>query len=343
MLTRRKSISHFAKLFNSPIALSSFTIFLIIQIVACSPPIDYFVYTSQLAQDETPTLPTLKSIYLPTTGKNVIENDEKSKQEAKHLDDIANKVFELVKNSSHSHDNDMIDLDATRYAWHLMEKQALLYTRNRVVKVKPFITLLLNESQVSNPCKIAIETWLDKLTNLEHWATLMWNSWGEFPPAGLFEGSYTDLGSYRGCMSVEDNEVIGEAQYCTLDYQPLIPTRPRFHSIFKRILDIDAHTGQLTGGDFVVDGEISSHHTAHGFSSTRFRSSFPVRKQLDQDASSLQANKLNKRTIAHNGTEDLNLASSQQEPIQNLNLTIKTKVRNPLKMSKPNRNFSTPL
>lgn len=329
MLTRRKSVSYFAKLFNSPVALSSFTIFLIVQIVACSPPIDYFIYTSQLAQDEALTsLPSLKSIYLPqATGKNSIETNERNNQEAKHLDEIANRVLAIVKNSSHSHDNDMIDLDVTRYAWNLMEKQALLYTKSRVVRVRPFINVLLNESHVSNQCKVAIESWLDKLIDLEHWATLMWNSWGEFPPAGLFEGSFTDLGSYRGCMSVEDNDFIGQAQYCTLDYQPLIPTRPRFHSIFKRILDVDAQSGQLTSGDFDADEEISSSHTAHGFGSARFRSS-SNHKQIDREASRLQANKLNKRTINHNGTEDLALPKSQQEAISNLNLTIKTQVSN---------------
>lgn len=312
MLTRRKS---FDMLFSSPIALSSFTVFLIIQVVACSPPIDYFVYTSQLAQDDSPVLPSLKSIYLPHKNDN---------QEHTHLDELANKVLAIVQNSSHTHNNDMINMDVARYAWHLMEKQALLYTKNRVVRVKPFISMLLKESQVSNPCKTAIEGWLDKLTDLEHWATLMWNSWGEFPPAGLFEGSFTDLGSYRGCLSVGDNELIGQAQYCTIDYQPLVPTRPRFHSIFKRVLDVDSHSGQLVAGDFAAS-EINSHHPAHGFSSNRYRA-LTGNSRAEQDALNLQANKLNKRTIAHNMTEDPTLLNSQQEPLSNLNLTIKTQV-----------------
>jgi len=323
---------------KSSIALSS-SIFVIIatlsgtQVAIGSPPIDYFVYTSQLATAQQGTqnivsiLPSLESIYLPAARENVSSSSEKQRADDRYLVELANRVLSLVKNTSHSHDNDMIDLEATRYAWHLMEKQALLYVRNRVLTLKPFIKEILSESQVSNGCQQSVSVWLDKLVDLEQWASLMWNSWGEFPPSGLFEGSFTDLGSYRGCLNVEDNEFIGQSQYCTLDYQPLVPTRPRFHSIFKRILDVDGRNGRLTGGDFRAN-RISSQHSAHGFSSARFNQD---RAQTGEDGDPSSSSSINikysKRTIVHNGTSEDLLAPKEQFSASNL--TLKTGVSLP--------------
>lgn len=327
ILTRRKSISRLAKSASLPIALFSYVILIAIQsqLVACSPPLDYFVYTSQLAtaqpgaQIVSSILPSLKSIYSPEYNLNQNQNQNLNNNVNLEANDIVNKVLNLIKNSSHTHDNDMIDLESVRYAWHLMERQALIYTKNRVITLKPFIAEILRESQVSNQCEKAINDWLDKLTELKQWATLMWNSWGDFPPAGLFEGSFTDLGSYRGCLKVGQNDIIGQAQYCTLDFQPLVPTRPRYHSIFKRILDVDSNFGQLVGGDFPVD-KISSKHSAHGFSSLRFQ---PNKMLLNQSENALALNRYNKRTIIHNGTEE---STTSQEFNFNTNLTLKAEV-----------------
>lgn len=327
ILKRRKGIPRFSNSASSPIALFSYVILIAIQsqLVGSTPPIDYFVYTSQLAtahtgaQTVSSILPSLTSIYLPEHSLSNSENNDWNNLRYSQANAIANKVLDLIKNSSHTHDNDMIDLESVRYAWHLMEKQALIYTKNRVLTLRPFIADILNKSQVSSPCQKAIDQWLDELTELKQWATLMWNSWGDFPPAGLFEGSFTDLGSYRGCLKVGENDVIGQAQYCTLDFQPLVPTRPRYHSIFKRILDIDSNLGQLVGGDFLVD-KISSKHSAHGFSSLRFQ---PNKMILNQSENASTSNKYNKRTIAHNGTEE---NTSPQEFNYNSNFTLRAEV-----------------
>lgn len=294
-----------------------------LQQVAGSPPVDYFIYTSQepavaQAKPGAQILPSLNSIY---TG------NEGSKTDA-HLRELSDRVLAAVSNMSHTHDNDMIDLETSQYAWHLMEKQALTYTKNRVDILWPFLDSLIKEAQVSDPCRMAIKDWMEHLKKLDHWATLMWNSWGEFPPAGLFEGSFTDLGSYRGCISVPDNELIGQAQYCTLDFQPIVPTRPRFHSIFKRVLDIDGNANQLTGGDFPADS-LSSRQSAHQFSSAKFQPN----KTLT--GVGLQVSRYSKRTIVHNGTEDT--LSAQQEAISSSsNLTLKAEVSLKLTFQLPN-------
>lgn len=245
-----------------------------------SPPLDYFVYTSQLAtakpgtQDVASILPNLKSIYTPSesNGAGPAPAGEPADEHGRLVADMSARVMGLVANSSHQHDNDMVDLEAARFAWNLMEKQALVYMENRVGTLRPFLQELLAEAQVSRPCNVSINLWLNELAGLKHWATLMWNSWGQFPMAGVFEGSYTDLGSYRGCMAIEDNELIGEPQYCTLDFQPIVPSRPRFHSIFKRVLGYDSRQHQLTAGDFqgAPNEPAGSKLTAHGVGSARF-------------------------------------------------------------------------
>lgn len=303
----------------TPIALFSLLVFSLSQGVVCSPPVDYLIYTSQLAtaipeaQKVDSLLPSLESIYSPDSTSP----DSEQLKTNPHLLKLAERVQKIVGNLSHSHDNDLVDLETTRYAWHLMEKQAKLYMRNRVHTLKPFFLKLVEESEASSSCQDAISTWLDHLVNLEQWATLMWNSWGEFPPAGIFEGSFTDLGSYRSCINVPDNEHIGQAQYCTLDMQPLVPSRPRFHSIFKKVLDHDPHAEQLIAGDIPADN-LNSRFSAHIFGSAKFQAN----KTLAGPG--YQAYKYNKRTIVHNGTEETLL--NPQETFSDSNATLKAEV-----------------
>lgn len=311
-----------------------------------SPPVDYFVHTSQLAKATnesaaiiTSLLPSIKSIYELSP-----DSSSTSSLQADQADKLAAHVLSLVRNREHSHDNDLVDLEATRYAWSLMEKQARLYMRNRVASFKPLVDELLDETQVSSECSSAIKLWLNDLIDLKHWAVLMWNSWGDFPPAGLFEGSFTDLGSYRGCMSIEDNSIIDQAQYCMLDFQPIIPSRPRFHSIFKRILSMSETSQHLVGGDFYNSqgDHLGTKHTSHGFSSTRYNKlyqssqapKFSAKTNGDDIDATLVAaaltvrpdetNKYSKRTIEQNQSLNSTLSNSIADLTQQSNnLTLK--------------------
>lgn len=303
----------------SKIALSSLIVFLFSQVVTGSPPVDFLIYTSQLASNGFPNakkveslLPSLESIY--SVGSSSEQDQSKV---GPHLLELAGRVQRIVGNLSHSHDNDLVDLETTRFAWHLMEKQAKLYMHNRVHALKPFILKLVEDSGASGGCQSAIRVWLDHLIDLDQWATLMWNAWGEFPPAGLFEGSFTDLGSYRSCISIADNEYIGQPQYCTLDFQPIVPSRPRFHSIFKKVLDYDPNLGQLVPGDIPAD-RLNSRYSAHSFGSAKF--------QPDKSMAGLgyQAYKYSKRTIVHNGTDDMLV--NPQETFSDSNVTLKAEV-----------------
>lgn len=64
---------------------------------------------------------------------------------------------------------------------------------------------------------------------------LVYNAFGDFPASGFFEGSFTSMGSYHQCVDLEPNELIGSAQYCTFNFQPIVPKRPRYHNILASV------------------------------------------------------------------------------------------------------------
>lgn len=68
----------------------------------------------------------------------------------------------------------------------------------------------------------------------------MIDAWGKFPPAGILDGTYCDLGSYDQCLnariaSEKDVEASDEdgvlPQYCTLQFRMALPKRPFYHNI----------------------------------------------------------------------------------------------------------------
>lgn len=301
--------------------------------VSCSPPIDYFVYTSQLASASSETqnvsslLAPVEAIYGHQTSPNANNT-------------LSDKVLALTSNGSqHQHDNNLIDLETTRFAWNLMERQALLYMQNQIHTLSPFIMELLSEADVSPECRKSVNNWLNELVLLKKWAVRMWNSWGQFPPAGLFEGSFTDLGSYRGCMAIENDRndwkqahapltknnledfehelenAIGQAQYCMLDFQPLIPTRPRFHSIFKHILGHDKQTQQLNNGDFASLQRLTSQHSSHRFSSDRFKK---LTNQLESTSDQSNRSQSDQATNKTNDIDGLNATLTSEVSVGRL-------------------------
>lgn len=293
---------------SSALTLLAGCLVLVSRLACCSPPVDFLVYTNSKplyagANSSLHQLDSLQSIY----GLDGRSEDTK----------LAARVLAIVQNASHTHDNGQVDLQASRFAWHLMESQALRYMKNRVDTLRPIVELLLNESGASSDCKRSLGVLLTDLGQLKHWASVMWNSWGDFPPAGLFEGSFTDFGSYRGCMSVADSEPIGQAQFCTLDYQPVVPSRPRYHSIFKSVLAVDPTDGRLNGGDF---GQPTGPRlAAHEFSSKRFRDSATGRQATGDSPDSSKYN--TKRNISTNST-----IANQATATNATNLTLKAGV-----------------
>lgn len=154
------------------------------------------------------------------------------------------KLSELLQDDNHNHVSDTVNLSLANSVWRLMHDNALEFARQRVELVRPSAIRLLDRAQVSEPCRKSLSDTLDHLGRLETWAVQMYNSFGDFPAQGFIEGSHNSMGSYRQCVDVESNQVIGQAHYCSFQYQPVLPKRPRYHNILSPIEQLANFTSQ---------------------------------------------------------------------------------------------------
>lgn len=145
--------------------------------------------------------------------------------------------------------NEKINLHYANLVWRLMRSNALEYARERVRLVRPSIERLIGQTNVSSDCSQALNGVLDHIAKLDLWAFQMYNSFGDFPATGLIEGSLASMGSYESCVEVSPNQVIGDPQYCSFSYMPILPTRPRYHNILAPIENL----ANFTKSDEVSD------------------------------------------------------------------------------------------
>jgi len=141
----------------------------------------------------------------------------------------------LLRDAGHSHASDRVDLALANEAWRGMRQRARSYAHDRAQLMRPALLALLDEARIQPACQSSLLSTLERLAQLDSWAVRMYNSFGNFPAAGLFEGTHTSMGSYHQCVGVAPNPTIGGPQYCTFKFQPLIPKRPRYHNILATI------------------------------------------------------------------------------------------------------------
>lgn len=135
--------------------------------------------------------------------------------------DASDPLIIALKNASHTHDNDKVTVQMAVLAWSKMERKFQSYMRRKIQRTRPTIESLVGEAQVSTGCRTAISQWMDRLTEAEHRAMVMWNAWGNIPSSGFFEGSFTDFGSHRGCLNLEPTKTLRETRYCQLSFRPV--------------------------------------------------------------------------------------------------------------------------
>lgn len=145
------------------------------------------------------------------------------------------KLDELLKDTNHSHISDRISLQLANSIWSDMHQNALEYAHERGESARPTINKLLGQANVSSQCSKSINDIIDRLEKLDDWAVRMYNSFGDFPANGFFEGTHTSMGDYHQCVNLEPNEWMGRAQYCTFKFQPILPKRPKYHNILAKI------------------------------------------------------------------------------------------------------------
>lgn len=127
-----------------------------------------------------------------------------------------------------------IDLNVSMRAWNLLHHHASVGLNNYVELAKPAIEELVFASNVSSECFAAIRSTLDGIRRLDSWAVKMANSWGAFPPSGIFEGTYSSVGSYHTCVNIDPNHLIGHAHYCSLSFRPIMPARRDFELVVTK-------------------------------------------------------------------------------------------------------------
>lgn len=148
-------------------------------------------------------------------------------------------------------------LKVSKRAWSLLHSYAAKAIRDRFALAKPAIDELLISANVSLACrKSADETFLGAL-RMESWAIKLINSWGTFPPDGIFEGTYTSIGSYQDCVNVPKNKHINHAHYCTIAFRPVMPKRDKYDLIVnqeaKELLDLFSRSSPNTNLNVVID------------------------------------------------------------------------------------------
>jgi hypothetical protein len=86
----------------------------------------------------------------------------------------------------------------------------------------------------------------------------MYNSWGRFPPSGVFEGTVTDFGDYDQCINIQPNQVIGESQYCLIDTSFPLPKMDFHQNFFHKVNVLPEFINKSSNNAFVKFSEDAS-------------------------------------------------------------------------------------
>lgn len=151
-----------------------------------------------------------------------------------NLSRILDKSGSDMRPSRDCRDFDDISVDMSKRAWNLMHYRAVQAITDRVELVKPAIVELLLSAEVSHQCRQSVNQLFDGAKRLESWAIKLINSWGNFPPVGLFEGTYSEMGSFHSCVKIPENQYIDHAHYCSLTFRPVLPTRKDYEIVLRK-------------------------------------------------------------------------------------------------------------
>lgn len=122
-------------------------------------------------------------------------------------------------------ESDDLTLEVSLRAWRLFYEHASIAVADRINLAQPAIEQLLIDANVSSGCKTSVSETFKGALRMESWAIKLLNSWGNFPPVGVFEGTYSDIGAFHACINIPNNVHIGHAHYCSLTYRPVLPKR----------------------------------------------------------------------------------------------------------------------
>lgn len=151
------------------------------------------------------------------------------------ISDILDRNGPNMRPSRNFKDFEDLSVNVSIQAWKLLYDHSSYMLKERINLVQPVIELLLTDANVSTHCYEAVKEVFSGAKRLDSWAIKLINSWGDFPPVGLFEGTFGDIGSFHTCVSGSENSFIGHTHYCTLHYRPVMPTRlEKFQSLLQK-------------------------------------------------------------------------------------------------------------
>lgn len=151
----------------------------------------------------------------------------------KLLDALSRNSPEL-RASRDSRDFTDIKVEVSKRAWALLHERTRLVIRDRLRLAEPTLKEVLTSANVSVGCMSSLDKVLEGAMKMEAWAVRMVTAWGDFPPNGLFEGTYSEIGSYHSCVNIPKNEFIDHAHYCTLNFRPVMPSRQKYQLIVSK-------------------------------------------------------------------------------------------------------------
>lgn len=127
-----------------------------------------------------------------------------------------------------------ITLDVSKRAWSLLHDHTKLAIQERLDLAQPAFDELLESANVSQPCHRAIHEVFDGAKRMDSWAVKLLNSWANFPTVGLFEGTYSEVGSFHSCVNIKQNFYIDHAHYCSITFRPVMPSRKNYELVIRK-------------------------------------------------------------------------------------------------------------
>lgn len=94
----------------------------------------------------------------------------------------------------------------------------------------------------------------------------MINSWGRFPPSGIFQGTFTDLGNYDQCVEIQIPDDNPSGQYCLVDFKPKLPplkfSQNMFNSVNKSLIQFNSNLVNSSGAEYLIQNSHFSYFEA---------------------------------------------------------------------------------
>lgn len=250
---------------QNPIRKTSIKYYLIPLLVIALPSLISNVATQSVQHPLRPTpksLPVIQaSADLPTFEEPPLQpkSNERSQQQTLQKPAQNHLINEASQNATGSRPLTSTSLSNVRTQWRHMDHSlgdSISSYAKYLRKVLVDETLLA--SNVSKRCRSALTELVESLDERHLWASQMVDASARLP-AGLLEGTLTELGNFDQCLSIvgrtlqqptqptdslsapKDHRLV-YGQYCSIVVRPTMIQRPRLHTVCRKLPALSANT-----------------------------------------------------------------------------------------------------